>query len=215
MCTWPNCLICIWISNTCGTDAELELKEPATLSTILSRGTLNPFGSLPSQSTRMRNWETWHGQDVGDGRFELAQNECEAPIVFGPKGDRKLQFCMEYCKVSTVAIRDSYPTRGTDEWIDSLDNAAISWKVDAKSGYWQVSPNCEDRDETALASGNGLLRSTQMQLGLKTRSGRFNIRWESNNSWWNASLHWSTSMISSYSRSLQTNISTMYGKYWR
>lgn len=52
-----------------------------------------------------------------------------------------------------------------------MADAAIFWKADAQSSYWQVGLACEYRDKTAFTSRHVLFRSTQMQFGLEKAQG--------------------------------------------
>lgn len=88
-------------------------------------------------------------------------------MYFAPKKDRTLQFCVDYRKLTAVAILDSYHIAHIDEFIDSPRDATIFSTLDGKSGYWQVEVADVDRDKTALASSHGPFRLILMLFGLK------------------------------------------------
>ena len=60
---------------------------------------------------------------------------------FVPKKDGKLRFCVDYRRLNTMTVKDSYPLPRMDECIDSLGDASVFTTLDAYSGYWQVAIN--------------------------------------------------------------------------
>lgn len=70
--------------------------------------------------------------------IEPATTVWESPIVFAPKKDGTLRFCVDYRTLNNVTIHDSYPLRRMDECIDSMGEGRIFSTLAANSGYWQV-----------------------------------------------------------------------------
>lgn len=103
--------------------------------------------------------------------IEPAQTEWASPIVFAPKKDGSLRFSVEYRKLNTVNVRDSYPIPRMDECIDSLGQATIFTTLDANSGYWQIEIDDDGRDKTSFTSHHGLFRFKRMPFGLKNAPG--------------------------------------------
>lgn len=60
---------------------------------------------------------------LAENIIESAQTEWAAPIVFAPKKDRTLWFCVDYRKLNAVTGRDSYPIPRMDGSIDSEGKA--------------------------------------------------------------------------------------------
>ena len=79
------------------------------------------------------------------GVIELPNSEWEAPVLFAPKKDGRLRFCIDYRKLNLMKIKDSYPIQRMDECIDSLGNASVLTTLDAYSGYLLVAIKPEDR----------------------------------------------------------------------
>ena len=88
--------------------------------------------------------------------IEPAVSEWAAPIVFAPKKDGSLRFCIDYRRLNAVTIRDSYPIPRMDECIDSLGDTQVFSTLDCNSGYWQLEVAPEDRHKTAFVSHHGL-----------------------------------------------------------
>ena len=121
------------------------------------------------------------------GVIEPSSSEWASPIVFGPKKDGKLRFCVDYRKLNALTIRDSYHIPRMDECIDSLGDAGIFSTLDANSGYWQVEIHPEDKDKSAFSSHFGLFRFTRMPFGLRNAPATFqrvmdvilsSVRWQ-------------------------------------
>lgn len=51
--------------------------------------------------------------------IELVQTEWASPIVLVPKKDWTLRFCVDYRKVNSVTVRDSYRLQRMYECTDS------------------------------------------------------------------------------------------------
>ena len=94
-------------------------------------------------------------------------------VVFVPKKDGTMRFCVEYGKLNVVTVRDSYPLPRMDECMDSLGDATVFTTLDCNSGYWQVEIAKEDRDKTTFASHSGLYRFLRMPFGLKNAPATF------------------------------------------
>ena len=61
-----------------------------------------------------------------------------APVVFAPKKDDTMRFCIDYRRLNAITVRDAYPTPRMDECIDSLGDAKAFSTLCASSGYWQI-----------------------------------------------------------------------------
>ena len=59
-----------------------------------------------------------------------------APVLFVPKEDGSLQFCIDYCWLNKRTIRNRYPL--PKEMLHRLSGAGVFSKIDLKSGYSQM-----------------------------------------------------------------------------
>lgn len=76
--------------------------------------------------------------------LEHSTTEGASPIVFAPKKDGSLRFCIKCGKLNAVTIRDSYPLPGKKECNKSLGDATVFSTLDASSGYLKI--KFENRD---------------------------------------------------------------------
>ena len=107
------------------------------------------------------------------GVIEPTSAEWAIPVVFVPKKDETMGFCVDYRKLNAVMVRDSYPLPRMDECIDSLGDVIVFTTLDCNSGYWQVEIAEEDRDKTTFASHSGLYRFLRMPFSLKNAPAIF------------------------------------------
>ena len=107
------------------------------------------------------------------GVIEPSTSEWAAPVVFAPKKDGTLRFCVDYRRLNAVTLRDSYPIPRMDECIDSLGDAQIFSTLDFNSGYWQVTIDESDKEKTAFVTHQGLFQFTRMPFGLRNAPATF------------------------------------------
>lgn len=107
------------------------------------------------------------------GVIEPSTSEWAAPVVFAPKKDGSLRFCVDYRRLNAVTVRDSYPIPRMDECIDSLGDERVFSTLDCNSGYWQVQIPEQDRDKTTFVTHHGLFQYTHMPFGLRNAPATF------------------------------------------
>ena len=117
--------------------------------------------------------------------IEPANSECASPVVLVPKPDGSL--CVDYRKLNSLTVQDTYPPPRMDECIDSMEEAQFFTALDANSGYWQITVAYEDRDKTTLTCHAGCYRFKRMLFGLCNAPATFqrtldillaNLRWK-------------------------------------
>lgn len=122
------------------------------------------------------------------GVIEPATSEWASPVVFAPKKDGKLRFCVDYRRLNLATVADTYPLPRLHDFIDSLGNASVFYTLDANRGYWQKSVAEADKDKTCFTTHSGTYRYKRMPFGLRNASATFQraldivlsgVRWHS------------------------------------
>ena len=91
---------------------------------------------------------------------------CNA-VVLVRKKDGSLHFCINFQKLNSLTVKDSYPLPHICETLESLSGAAHYLTFNMNSGFWQVPMDEESKQYTAFALGSmGLYECESMPFGL-------------------------------------------------
>lgn len=91
-----------------------------------------------------------------------------SPILLVKKKDGSYRFCVDYRKLNSVTLPDSYPLPYITNVLDKLRNAHYLSSLDIKSAYWQVPVAEKSRKYTAFTIPNrGLFQFKRMPFGLR------------------------------------------------
>ena len=75
---------------------------------------------------------------LGHGFIRPSESPYGSPMLFVPKKDGSLRFCIDYRWLNKRTIRNRYPLPLPEEMLDRLGGARVFSKIDLKSGYWQM-----------------------------------------------------------------------------
>jgi hypothetical protein len=107
------------------------------------------------------------------GVIEPAMSEWASPVFLVPKPDGSMRFCIDYRRLNTVTVRDSYQLPRMDECIDSRGDARVFSSLDCNSRYWQIPVSPQDKEKTAFTSHEGLFQFLRMPFGLRNAPATF------------------------------------------
>ena len=96
-----------------------------------------------------------------------------APVLFAKKPDGSLQFCMDYCALNKLTIRDSYLLPRHEDLLDQMGSAKFFTSIDLCSGYWQCHIADEEILKTAFLTRYGLYQWVVMPMGLTNAPATF------------------------------------------
>ena len=96
-----------------------------------------------------------------------------APILFAPKKDGSLRFCIDYRWLNKRTVRNRYPLPLPEELFDRLGNARVFSKIDLRSGYWQIPVRTGDVHKTAFKTRWGLYEFLVMPFGVTNAPAQF------------------------------------------
>ena len=100
------------------------------------------------------------------GVIKPSSSPWASPIVLVRKKDGTTRFCVDYRRLNSATVKDSYPLPRIDDSIDALSGSCWFSTLDLASGYWQVEVEEKDRPKTAFTTGSGLYQFTVMPFRL-------------------------------------------------
>ncbi|ETM47977.1 hypothetical protein L914_07435, partial [Phytophthora nicotianae] len=89
-----------------------------------------------------------------------------SPVPMIRKPDGGIRFCIDYRKLNSVTVKDSYPMPLIDDILDVLGNAKLFSTMDIASGYWNVPMDPGSVEKTAFTSKFGIYEWLIMPFGL-------------------------------------------------
>ena len=84
------------------------------------------------------------------GFIRPSQSPYGAPVLFAPKKDGSLRFCIDYRWLNKKTVKNRYPLPLPEEMFDRLGKAKVFSKIDLRSGYWQIPIRPADVQKTAF-----------------------------------------------------------------
>ncbi|XP_037781188.1 uncharacterized protein LOC119577706 [Penaeus monodon] len=107
------------------------------------------------------------------GVIEPSMSPWLSPVVLVKKKDGTVRFCVDYRRLNSVTIADTYPLPRIDELVDELRETAVFSLLDSRSAYWSIPVAPEDRPKTAFSDGYRLFQWRRMPFGLSTAPTTF------------------------------------------
>jgi hypothetical protein len=145
--------------NTCakGFQAHIEL-EPGAGSVNVKQYRLTPLekAELIAQVNEF----------IRKGWIELSSSPWSSSVLFIPKPNGKLRFCLDYRRLNQRTVKDSGNIPLMTEMLDELAGARLFSALDLASGYYQLGLDKTSRPLTAFPTPYGLYQWTVMPMGL-------------------------------------------------
>ena len=95
------------------------------------------------------------------------------PILFVPKKDRSLWFCIDCYWLNKKMVKNRSPLPLLEELFDRLGSAKVFSKIDLWSGYWKMQIKPEDVHKTAFKMRWGLYEILVMPFGITNALAQF------------------------------------------
>lgn len=69
------------------------------------------------------------------GHIEPSESPWGAGVLFAPKEDESLRFCVDFRGMNTLTKKNGYPLPRADQLINTMRQATVFSKIDLRSGY--------------------------------------------------------------------------------
>ncbi|KAJ1177696.1 hypothetical protein NDU88_002948 [Pleurodeles waltl] len=89
-----------------------------------------------------------------------------SPVVLVPKPDGSIRFCIDFRKLNSISLFDTYPIPRVDDVLEKIGRAKYMSTLDLTKGYWQIPLFPEDKEKTAFSTQSGLYQFTVLPFGL-------------------------------------------------
>ncbi|GJW25617.1 putative reverse transcriptase domain-containing protein [Tanacetum coccineum] len=89
-----------------------------------------------------------------------------APVLFVKNKDGSFRMCIDYKELNKITIKNRYPLPRIDDLFDQLQGACYFYKIDLRSGYYQLCVHEDDILKTAFRMRYGHFEFTVMPFGL-------------------------------------------------
>lgn len=117
--------------------------------------------------------ETYVKDLLEKGLIEPSSSPFGAPVLFVPKPDGSLRFCIDYRALNAITVKDRYPLPRIDDLLDQLRGTKVYSSLDLLSGYFQARIADEDVSKTAFCTHMGLYQWKVLAMGLSNSPSTF------------------------------------------
>ena len=107
------------------------------------------------------------------GFIRPSESPYGGPILFAPKEDGSLRFCIDYRWLNKKTVKNGYPLPLPEEMFGRLGGATVFNKIELKSGYWQMLIRLGDIQKTAFKTWWGLYEYLMMPFGVTNAPAQF------------------------------------------
>ena len=108
-----------------------------------------------------------------EGKIVQSKSPAGAPILFVPKPDGKLRFCVDYHQMNKLTILNKYPLPRMTKLRERVAGATVFRKLDLKDGYHLIRIQKGDELKTAFRIRYGHYVYKVMPFGLVNAPATF------------------------------------------
>ncbi|KAH9085757.1 hypothetical protein Ae201684P_005459 [Aphanomyces euteiches] len=134
----------------------------------IDTGNNPPIRSVPYRTSKSEGdiMEAELNQYLDLGLIRPSKSPWSSPVLMIRKPDGSIRFCIDYRKLNSVTVKDSYPMPRIDDLLDVLGRAKLFSTMDIASGYWNVPMAKDSIEKTAFTCKYGLYEWLVMPFGL-------------------------------------------------
>lgn len=100
------------------------------------------------------------------GVVTMSMSPFATPLLLVRKKDVTWRFCVDYCRLNAVMVRNKFPLPVVDELLDELAGTRFFSKLDLRACYHQIRMHPEDEPKTAFKTHHGQFQFKVISFGL-------------------------------------------------
>src|SRR4051812_28361202 len=109
----------------------------------------------PMSTDELKELKKQLKEQLAKGFIRERSSPWGAPVLFVMKMDNSQRLVMDYCSLNEVTIKNKYPLPRINDLFDQLEGACVFYKIDLRSGYFQIKISEHDIPKTALVTRYG------------------------------------------------------------
>ena len=153
-----------------GLPLDREIKFEIELAPGTEPISIAPYRMAP---TEMKELKIQMEELVRKGFIRPSTSPWGAPVLFVKKKDGSLRLCIDYRQLNRITIRNQYPLPRIDDLFDQLQGARVFFKIDLRSGYYQLKIKGIDVPKKAFRTRYGHYEFMVMPFGLTNAPAAF------------------------------------------
>jgi hypothetical protein len=110
---------------------------------------------------------------LSEGIIEECESQYASPVVLIPKPNGTMRLCVDYRKLNSNTVADTYPLPRMDDLLHEAKPTSFMSTIDLRAGYHQVKVHPDDQDKTAFVCPFGTFRFLRMPFGLRNAPATF------------------------------------------
>jgi len=127
----------------------------------------------PMSAHQLNELDKYLKKMMVEGKSTDSESPYGAPILFVPKPDGGLRFCVDYRNLNKLTILNKYPLPLMDELRDRFAGAKVFTKLDLKDGYHLIRMRKGHEHKTAFRTRYGQYEYKVMPFGLVNAPATF------------------------------------------